>query len=347
MKQINNLLQSGVDQGHFPGANYALVDPYKILDMDSVGYRQTSPELVPNTIDTIYDCASLSKVIVTTILVMQLIDKGVITLETKLKTHLNRLKHDITVYDCMTHSSGLPADIPNAKGLRNKKDVEEYVFNVDVSYKTGDKIIYSDIGYILLGFMLEEITGLSISEQAKQNIFIPLGMKNSSYSPDPLKCAPTELREDDVFYGMLQGQVHDEKSFALQGLSGHAGLFSTVQDISLFMMSILQNDEKILSKQAVDSLFLVRETYQSSYLIQRALGWDKPTKGGTSGQYTNFEETIIHTGFTGCNMWIDRKHKLGFVMLSNGVHPKRSLNNIHSYRGKIADIILSKEEDNG
>lgn len=345
MKEIDKLLQEGVDQQHFPGANYAIVNKDGTIDFGSIGYMQTTPFKVNNSIHTIYDCASLTKVISTTTLILQLIEKGVISLDSMLRTFLPRLKHPITVYDCLTHSSGLPADIPNAKTLKSKKQVEDYVYNVSLQYETSTKIIYSDIGYILLGFLIEELEKKPISSCANERIFKPLQMRDTSYQPDPNKTAPTEYRDDTVYQGLLQGKVHDEKSFALQGESGHAGMFSTVLDVSKFIQSILRNDGQVLKPETVDLLFKEQISYQSTYLIQRALGWDKPTVGGTSGAFTSYPDTILHTGFTGCNIWIDRKVGLGFVLLSNGVHPERNMNKIHKYRGIIADIILSKEEE--
>ena len=197
-----------------------------------------------------------------------------------------------------------------------------------------------------MGLIIQKITKKLLATTAEELIFKPLQMNRTSYHPNSKDCAPTELREDDVYHGYLQGLVHDEKSFALSGNAGHAGLFSCVSDIGLFIQMFLQGKDSVLSIQTMDELFVAREfdTNANNYPLIRALGWDKPTPGGTSGDYTDFEETIVHTGFTGCNMWIDRKQGIGFVMLSNAVHPKRSRNGIISYRKKIANIILSDKE---
>ena len=210
----------------------------------------------------------------------------------------------------------------------------------------GEKIVYSDIGYILLGFMIEKITHMPLDEYAAITIFEPLKMSDTSYKPQKIRCAPTELREDDIYTGYLQGLVHDEKSFALNGLSGHAGMFSTTHDISKFILSILNNDEKILQKGTVDLLFPCRKEDVSAKgnKLVRAYGWDKPTHGGTAGNQVSFEHAIVHTGFTGCNVWIDREQGIGFVMLSNAVHPKRNLNKIIQYRNKIGNIIIPAKE---
>jgi CubicO group peptidase (beta-lactamase class C family) len=345
-KEIKELLSEGVKSKHFPGASYAIVNKDGLLHSDFVGYKQTYPDKILNQGNEIYDCASLTKVISTTTMVMKLIEEDKLTLNSKVISFLPMFKHkDITIYHLLTHTSGLPADIPNARALRNKEEVVSKVFQFELINEIGKHIVYSDIGFILLGFIIEKITCKPLDEYAKEVIFLPLNMSDTSYNPNKELCAPTEYRDDEIFKGLLQGRVHDEKSHALNGISGHAGLFSTPKDIAKFILSILNNDEVVLKKDTVDELFKLRETDtgKSGNLLVRALGWDKPTIGGTAGDNVSFEDTIVHTGFTGCNMWIDRKKGLGFVMLSNAIHPKRVKNGIIKYRNKIGNIITLME----
>jgi CubicO group peptidase (beta-lactamase class C family) len=346
IKDIKKLLSEGVKNEGFPGASFAVVFKNGLVLEDFVGYKALYPTKVRNRGNEIYDVASLTKVISTTTMIMKLIEEGKLSLNTKIKDILPEFKHsEVLIHHCLTHSSGLPADIPKAYMLRNRADVEKNVYGPELINKVGEKIVYSDIGFILLGFVIEKITQKHLNQYAYENIFKPLDMRNTSYRPDPSRCAPTEYREDDVFTGYLQGKVHDEKSFALDGLSGHAGLFSTVADISKLIISILNNDEKVLKRETVDSLFVLRKTMERDNLVPlvRTYGWDKPTIGGTAGDNVSFADTIVHTGFTGCNMWIDRSKGIGFVMLSNAVHPKRGHNGIIKYRNKIGNIIISKE----
>jgi len=346
IKEISNLLKHGVNKHHFPGASYTIVYEDGTTYSDYVGYKQILPYKILNQGNEIYDCASLTKVVSTTTMIMKLIEEEKLELTTKVQSILTSFKHEnITIYDLLTHSSGLPADISGARLLRNKDDVLNRIFEFDLIYKTGEKIIYSDIGFIILGLIIEKITSKDLNEYAEEVIFNPLNMKDTSYTPNKDRCAPTEHRVDDVFQGLLKGIVHDEKSFAMNGLSGHAGMFSTPKDLSKFILSILRNDELILKKDTVNSLFLDREKYvtENGNTIIRSLGWDKPTKGSTSGDNTSFENTILHTGFTGCNMWIDTEHGIGFVLLSNAVHPEREKNGIRKYRNTIGNIIIPKE----
>ena len=175
---------------------------------------------------------------------------------------------------------------------------------------------------------------MPINEAAEQVIFKKLKMTDTSYRPDTNRAAPTEKREDEVYTGYLKGLVHDEKSFAMNGLSGHAGLFSTAYDIGLFIQSILQG-KFVLKQETVNEMFKTRIIAEGRYgLTNRALGWEKPTDDN--------DKIIMHTGFTGCNMWIDLNLGLGFVLLTNAVHPKRENNNVFPYRRKIKEI-LTKE----
>jgi len=344
MKEISDFLKKGVDLGDFPGAAYAIVDVDGSIDMDYVGYRQLMPEKIKNDGTEIYDCASLTKVICTTSMVMKLIEDNQLSLDTHVSNILPRFRHDqITIKDLLTHSSGLPADIPKAKTLVDENMVFDQIYDFDLVYPRGEKVLYSDIGFILLGKVIERLTAKSLDDYANQVVFKPLGMEDSSYHPDKRRVAPTEYRDDDVYKGLLKGQVHDEKAFALGGVAGHAGLFSTVKDLSKFILSILRNDGQILRPDSVDSLFPLQITYQvkEGLVRHRSLGWNKPTKGGTAGQYVHFEHTILHTGFTGCNLWIDRLLGLGFVMLSNAVHPQREKNEIIKYRYPIANMVVS------
>jgi CubicO group peptidase (beta-lactamase class C family) len=348
LEDIKKLLESGVSKHHFPGAHYAIVYHDGTILKDVVGYKETLNEKVVNTSDVIYDCASLTKVICTTSMIMKLIEDGDLTLDTKVSSILRRFKHpSITIESLLTHTSKLPADVRNSRLMSTKKEVIDYIYNVDLLKDNNPHIVYSDIGFILLGEVIETITKKPLDVYAKEVIFDPLQMNDSSYHPDPNRCAPTEYRKDVVFEGLLRGKVHDEKAYAMNGVAGHAGLFSTVNDLSKFILSFLRNDESVLMKNTVDMLFPLRarEVRQDQTDLVRSLGWDKPTIGGTAGDYFKFEETIVHTGFTGCNIWIDRYHGVGFVMLSNAVHPKRENNKIIQYRNHIGNIILKENEE--
>lgn len=347
LNEIKMMLKEGVSNKHFPGVHFGYVEKNQIPLNDFVGYKQTYPSKVELKGDELYDVASLTKVVSTTTLIMKLIEDHKLSLDTKINEIIDWYPiDDTTVYDLLTHSSGLPADIPRANTLRDRTDVENKIKSVKLKVNKGEHIIYSDIGFILLGFMIEKITGKTLHEYSQEIIFKPLGMKDTSYQPNGYRCAPTEFRDDEVYKGLLKGLVHDEKAFAIGG-AGHAGLFSTVYDLNIFMKAILE-DHFVLKKETVDLLFKVQKELPSlnGNILKRALGWDKPTEGGSSSDLSDFDQTILHTGFTGCNMFIDRKHGIGYVMLSNAVHPKRELNEIIGYRKHIAQKIYEYREEN-
>lgn len=343
---IKKVLQKGVLEEHFPGAQYCIVKEDGTIHCDFVGYKQLIPTKELNNGTEIYDVASLTKVLSTTTMIMHLVETKQLNLESKVSDVLTRFRHqDVTIYHLLTHTSGLPADVNYKLSLQSLEDILSQAYNYELRFEVGTQIVYSDIGFILLGEVIKAITNKELNVFANELIFEPLDMIDTSYRPDAARCAPTEVREDTVFNGVVKGLVHDEKSFAMSGLAGHAGLFSTSKDIAKFILSILQK-KFILNNDTLDSLFPAREiglSLKGNRLV-RTLGWEKPTGKSTAGDYVSFEDTIIHTGFTGCNMFIDRKNGIGFVMLSNAVHPKRQLNKIIYLRNEISNLIFTEKE---
>lgn len=342
IEKIYNILFDAVENHKIPGASYGLFKDNQ-LKTGYVGFRQLEPVKEKALGNEIYDVASLSKVISTTTLVLKMVELKKIKFDDQVVQYLPRFKHqDITIKDLLAHQSGLPADIRNAKDLMNEQMVMDKIYDMDLVYQTKESIVYSDVGFILLGKIVEVVSNETLDVLANKLIFEPLGMKHTSYHPNKALCAPTEFRDDSVFKGLLKGLVHDEKAFALGGVSGHAGLFSTAYDIGLFMKAILTN-EFVLNEASINFMFEPVITKSvNDILVTRTYGWLKPYSGGIAGDYHDFNQTIGHTGFTGCHMFIDRKNQIGFVLLSNAVHPKRSMNQIFSYRNVISNLIYKK-----
>ncbi len=347
-EQVKAILEKGVEEGAFPGATFCLVHHDGRTEVGATGHKSLVPKKEKNTEKTIYDVASLTKVVATTTMIMRLFDTGKAGLDTRVCTVLPRYGHkNTTIAELLTHTSGLPADIPSPRTLKTKEDVLGRIYAMDLIYEPETRIVYSDVGFILLGEIIEKITGKSLDVFARETIFTPLGMNDTGYHPDVSRTAPTEIRNDETHQGLLKGKVHDEKSFAMDGLSGHAGLFSTASDLGRFVLSILRNDT-VLEKRTVDTLF--QETValpdRQGRMLRRSLGWDKPTPGGIGGDHVSVNDTILHTGFTGCSIVIDRKAGTGIVILSNGVHPDREKNGMNPYRRLVADVIYSKPGGN-
>jgi CubicO group peptidase (beta-lactamase class C family) len=271
---------------------------------------------------------------------------------------LPRFRHqDIVIWDLLTHTSGLQSDIPRAAKLASREEALDKIFACDPTYPKNSKIVYSDIGFILLGMVVEAVANMPLNEFAKMYIFDPLGMKDTTYNPvDKERCAPTELRQDDIYQGYVRGHVHDEKSYILGGVAGHAGVFSTVNDLQHFMQMILDDGKyagkQILSKPTIDLLFRKQVEMSTGISLDtdaRGLGWIVRGNFCSAGDLVS-PNTILHTGFTGTNIFIDRDNKIAFCMLTNRVHPTRDNVKIIPFRAKVGNYILShfrKEKYNG
>lgn len=353
IKELEKLLLDAVNDGAFPGANYAVVTKNKVW-MGSVGNKELYPEVIPNSIDTIYDMASLTKVVCTTTCLMQLVEKGLLRIYDPVSRYFEKFKFtDITVWNLMTHTSGLPEGIYGPKDKLSESDIWDKIFAIEeLKFKPGTKIIYSDINYILLGKIVEILSGMPINEYAKKNVFEPLEMVDSGYLPsDKKRCAAAEYRNDATMTGYVKGEVHDETAYAMNKVAGHAGLFSTVKDCSNFIKMVLNdgvfNGIKVLSKISIDELFKVQVKEYSGVEVlpkARCLGWQTKDPASSAGELVS-ENTILHTGFTGTNMFIDRDNEIGFVLLSNRVHPTRNNGKLFHVRACVANYIMAHLEE--
>lgn len=351
IEEFNRLINQGIAEGAFPGANYAIVFKEKVI-FGSFGNKALYPNVEANCIDTIYDMASLSKVVSTTTCALKLVEQGLLRLSAPVKKYIPEFRHDsVTVYHLMTHTSGLPEGV-SWKGIKSTEELFERIFNLELKYETGSCIHYSDVGYILVGKIVENISKRKLNDFAKSEIFDKLEMYDTGYLPtETIRCAPTELRCDEVYNGYVRGSVHDETAYALGGVAGHAGLFSTVKDVSHFLQMFLNGgvykNEKILSKSTIDMLFTPQVEEKKGILLnynKRSIGWINRGFGSSAGELTS-EETILHTGFTGTNIWIDRKNEVAFVLLTNRVHPSRS-NLLHmDVRARLANFIIANLEE--
>ena len=344
---ILDQLMSLVSKGIIPGGSYAIIDRNQGIDIETFGFFQLKPTPVANRTDVIYDVASLTKTVSTTTLIMMLVEKKMIQLDTPIYSFLPfKMDPSISFFDCLTHSSGLAADLPKAFTLQNKEDVIKRIIEQKPIYSKGTHIVYSDIGFILLGLAIETLLNMPLDEAADQWIFKPLGMNDTGYHPETSRTAPTEFRNDPVFQGVLQGRVHDDKAFAMGGVAGHAGVFSTDHDLAVFAKHILDGTFPLHS-ESLDMLFstaLERPDLKGT-MLKRGIGWDKPTGRSSAGQFADPEATILHTGFTGCNMFIDRKHGLGFVLLTNDVHPSRDQKGVMEIRHELANIVYRERRN--
>ena len=315
-------LKEVIALGQIPGATLSVVtgDDFKTVVL---GNAQLVPTVEPLREGMLYDLASLSKVVSTTSLILLLIDEGKLSLETRVSEVLAGFRHEsITIRHLLTHTSGLLADNRDYKKLGSKVEFVDLVMNSELSYESGTKVVYSDLGYLLLGLILERFG--KIDELAERFIFGSLGMNDTMYRPRDrgrvLDCVPTEVVDGSV----VRGVVHDGKASLMDGVAGHAGLFSTASDLSQFVMSVL--NEEMFSKEIFE---LLKKSQTVGLNESRTLGW-----------IASNQSTLYHTGFSGTSLYIDFDRGCGVVLLTNRVHPTRNNGFIEGIRERVHSLLL-------
>ena len=342
--EVEKVVNDAIKDSAFPGAAVLISKDGTIYFYKAFGnytYHKDSKEV---TINTIYDLASLTKVLATTTAAMICIDRNLFKLDDKVSKYIpefsSNKKENVTIKNLLLHNSGLPAWKKFWGVYDNPEDILNTIYNSELEYETGTKTIYSDLGLITLGKIIEKVSGKSLSDFCKEEIFVPLEMNDTYFNPpDSLKyrIAPTEF---DNYWRkrLLVGEVHDETSALLKGVAGHAGLFSTAEDIHNLLI-ILLNKGKYKEKQIIKSstIELFTKKYDNS---SRALGWDiKSPEGSSSGKYFS-ESSFGHTGFTGTSAWVDPVKKIAVVFLTNRVYPTRENRKIIRVRPELHDAVI-------
>ena len=342
--QVDNLIENAIGDSAFPGAVLLVSKDGVIIHEKAYGHYTYDPASPKVSINSIFDLASVSKVVGTTTAAMMLVDQGKLNFDEKVITFLaefnNNGKENITIRNLLLHNSGLAPFKKYYDIYSTADEVVNAIMNLTPEQEPGSKYVYSDLGMITLKKVMEKVSGKSLDNYLEENLFKPIGMNSTMYNPPPeLKdnCMPTEL---DDFWRMrqLQGEVHDERAYMLNGIAGHAGLFSTAPDLAKFLQMILQKGNyqgKQYIKPETVGLFTKKQSDQSS----RGLGWDtKSPEGSSSGQY--FDITSYgHTGYTGTSVWTDPTKNLFVVLLTNRVYPTRNNNKLSKYRPLIHDAI--------
>ena len=240
------------------------------------------------------------------------------------------------IYHLLTHISGLPADL-DSKKIVSSDEIMNEIYGMNKIYEIGTKVVYSDIGYILLGKIIEEVYHKPLDVVAKEEIFIPLEMNNTSYNPTNKEmCAPTEITDER---GLIKGVVHDEKAYSFGGVAGHAGVFALASDLGHFVSMLLNNgkykDKTFLSKEMVDVLF-------RPLVYDKSCDWYRSfcfIVGDNDIVIEQGDDVISFNGFTGPSISIDRNNNIGIVLMTNRVHPTRTNKMISKERPKITDEI--------
>jgi serine-type D-Ala-D-Ala carboxypeptidase len=325
LASIDRVVGRGMSAGGYPGASVVVgrkgaavwEKGFGRLDW-SAGSRRVTPN------ETIYDLASLTKVVGTTTAIMMLFDDGKIALDAPVRTYLPEFtgggRENITVRQLLTHRSGLPASRNLWRVARSPAEARQMALESALVCKPNHCTIYSDIGAITLGILVERVSGVGLDRFLSERLFTPLGMKNTFFNPpDSLRrfIAPTEVTPPRGY--PLRGEVHDENAYALGGVAGHAGMFSTASDLSIFAQMMLNGGEFNGVRFVADSTVRL---FARRAAGNRALGW--AVGDGTWGSGNHFgASTFGHTGFTGTSLWIDPDREMFVILLTNRVHAAR------------------------
>ncbi len=350
--EVDSLILRSIKNDAFPSAQISILKDGKTEYIKSYGNLTYETNSQICNLNTLYDIASLTKVIATTTAIMLLYDAKKISLSDKVSKYIsefaNNGKENITLENLLLHNSGLERFELFYERTNNSDSILKWIYNSKLVYKTGDSTLYSDLGFIVLGKIVEKISKISLDEFCKKNIFQKLEMKNTmfvpkSYSKKNENIAPTE--NDKKFRKQIvKGVVHDETSYLLKGVSGHAGVFSNVSDLSNFMKMIMNYGKyngNIFIKEKTIELF----TKRFSHLSSRAFGWDTKTVGGYSASGNLFSKNSFgHTGFTGTSIWCDKDRNLCVIFLTNRTFPSRENRKIVEVRANLHDAVVRSFE---
>ncbi len=348
---IDRVVGRGIRAGGFPGAS--VIVGRRGAAVFSKGYGRlgwTKDALRVDPDATIYDLASLTKVIGTTTAIMILYDEGRVSLDARVVEYLPAFtggwKDSITVRQLLTHRSGLPASRDLWKLATNPQEARLGVVDATLQCRPGVCFDYSDLGMVLLGMVVENVSGVGLDRFVRERVFEPLGMTSTFFRPaDSLRAriAPTDVNPPRGY--PLRGEVADENAYALGGIAGHAGLFSTASDISVFAQMMLNGGEYNGVRIVADSTIAL---FTRRTAGTRALGWDTADGDGGSGSYLS-GNSYGHTGYTGTSLWIDPDREMFVVLLTNRVHAaraRRPAKVISDVRADVSDLAaLSVTDD--
>jgi uncharacterized protein YbbC (DUF1343 family)/CubicO group peptidase (beta-lactamase class C family) len=342
---VDAVIEQAIHDGNIPGAVLIVGHNGQVMFRKAYGARELEPRREAMTPDTIFDLASLTKVIVTTTAVMQLVERGRVRLNDPVAKYLPEFKQndkeDITVRQLLTHYSGLEPDMNLKTAWEGKRTAYQMAFAETPQDPPGSKFSYSDINFIVLGALIEQVSGEPLDEYSTRHIFAPLKMTHTRFVP-PLarrvgwieKIAPTQYDENEH---MLRGVVHDPTARRMGGVAGHAGLFSTADDLAKFAQALLNGGGGILSPLSVEKMTQPEQPPAAPVL--RGFGWDIDSPFSSNRGDLLPIGSYGHTGFTGTSLWIDPTTRTYIILLTNAVHPRGG--NAIALRSKVATAVAA------
>jgi serine-type D-Ala-D-Ala carboxypeptidase len=338
--QLTTFLEEHIKTGEFPSAVYLVAERDEIVFTDALGLSLVEPYRVANKIDTIYDLASLTKPLITALLCAHRIELGELTLDSSVSHYLGEFdrtdKQTITVRELLTHTSGLPAWRPLYLLTEDEPErAAGAIANLDLEYKPGTRVVYSDLGYIALGILLERMSHQSLADMAKREIFEPLKLTQTFFNPELAlqtgiaACETGNAYEIDMCkqsgageyansrQRLIWGEVHDGNAYFLGGAAGHAGLFSTARETFLMAQQFIGESTTLLTPETCR---LFRENMTEGLEEARSIGWQLAATKDSTGGTELPPDSFGHNGFTGTCVWIDPSHRRVFILLTNRTH---------------------------
>lgn len=325
---VETLFKSAVAEGKTPGAVAAVGANGQTVWKGVFGHKALLPTPEPMTWQTLFDMASLTKVLITAPAIMQLYEQGLLQLDDPVCRYLPAFaangKQDITIRLLLTHYSGLPADVDLSTPWTGKDTAVSLAMNATPEHPPGERFVYSDINFITLGLIVEKLSGLPLDEYAARAILAPLGLKRSFFRPDPVLASAIAPTQFDESHTLLRGVVHDPTTRRMGGVAGHAGLFSCADDMLIYAKALLARRAGKPSAFPLkpETLVLMSTPQQPKGKSDlRGLGWDIATHYSTPRGTVFPASSFGHTGFTGTSLWLVPENETFVLILTNRVHP--------------------------
>lgn len=346
LARIDQAVAAGIEEKKLPGAVVLIARQGKIVHLKAYGDAEILPERVPMTVDRVFDLASLTKPLATGLAVTRLIEEGKLSLDDPVAKHWPEFaaegKESITIRDLATHQGGLIADNAMRDYAGSREESLARIAALKPASKPGEKFVYSDVGAIVLGHVVERVAGQRLDEYVAATFYRPLGLASTGYLPsDELKkrAVPTERRDD----AWMRGEVHDPRAYAMQGVAGHAGLFSSAEELAEIAQALLDDGEyagvRVLKPE---SIALMTAPYDTPRGV-RGLLWDKDSPYSSNRGDRLSPAAVGHGGFTGTAFWIDPARDLAVIFLSSRLHPDGE-GSVNPLAGRIADIAVESLE---
>jgi len=338
---LDAIVQEAIHDRQIPGAVLLVWHDGEVIYRKAFGNRWLEPRREPMTVDTIFDIASLTKVVATTTALMQLVQRGEVRLNDPVAKYIPEFaqngKEDVTVRNLLTHYSGLPEDLDLAQPWQGRETAFRMAYAEKPVFPPGSHFLYSDINFLVLGALVERVSGATLDQYCERNIFTPLKMIHTRFLPPAAwrpKIAPTEYDEQGK---MLRGVVHDPTARRMGGVAGHAGVFSTADDLSTLARALL-NGSSVLPTLMVEKMTTPQQPPTSQVL--RGFGWDIDSPYSSNRGELLPVGSFGHTGFTGTSLWIDPTTHTYIILLTNAVHP-RGKGTAVALRSKIATAVAA------